>query len=73
MTILPMPTWANPPAPAAAIRRETPDYNVTDIVETTPDSSTVMLNGTTPVKINLGGVYNIYNASALGRIGESGH
>ena len=34
---------------------------MTDIVETTPDSSTVMLNGTTPVKINLGGVYNIYN------------
>ncbi len=47
--------------PGCGYCRETPDYNVTDIVETTPDSSTVMLNGTTPVKINLGGVYNIYN------------
>ena len=51
--------------PGCGYCRETPDYNVTDIVETTPDSSTVMLNGTTPVKINLGGVYNIYNVTDI--------
>ena len=47
--------------PGCGYERGTPDYNVTDIIETTPDSTTVMINGTTLAKINLGGVYNVYN------------
>ena len=53
--------------PSCGYSREAPDYSAEEIVDETPDSSTIFaqLRGKSALlPINLGGVYNVYNALA---------
>ena len=52
-------------------KRENPQYSVTEILQLDSDSSVVFanLNGKNAVlRINLGGIYNVYNALAAGAV-----
>ena len=53
--------------PTCGYARQAPDFAVTRVLETDPDSTGVMMRtpeGETPVKVNLPAVYNLYNAAA---------
>lgn len=48
--------------PNCSYERRTPDYSATAIFDQSEENSTIVINNKTLAKINLGGIYNIYNA-----------